>query len=165
VNSPTPQLPLPPSTKTMVAFATLAGFAILASAILLLRFWYLSVQDDVVGTQTGPHNACNLRDSMPVLNRASGYVAVVRIADCPGPLTQGTTYYVTFVHAANVESSAANLVFQYEPAQHGYSYLLSPPPRLFWRNRSLLEVKASGIWIIKKQIPDIYGITILYTSS
>jgi hypothetical protein len=84
-------------------------------------------------------------DHPPVVN-GSGYIAVVREANCPADFAQGTVYYVLFVHKLGVPNTVDNLVLQYEPGYPGFpGYDVSPPPVAHWSTELHLDISAPGI--------------------
>ena len=72
---------------------------------------------------------CQLKDHPPLSNR-QGLVAVLREANCPGDLAQGTAYNVVFVHRADESNTRDNIAFQYTPGFEGN--IPSPLPTIVW---------------------------------
>jgi hypothetical protein len=142
-------------TKIVMAIVTLGAFASLTGLVLLMRWWYGAIGDDVIGNR---NRSCQLTDLSAVSN-GSGTSAILRDANCPDGRT---SYYVVFIHRAGVPNRNENLVLQYEPGfKHG---VLSPAPRLAWSGNSSLKIQAQGYaeHIVKQQ-PNIEKIRITYS--
>lgn len=85
---------------------------------------------------------CQLVDRRWVKN-GNGLVAVLRDANCPGPLAQGTGYNVIFLHKAGEPNTKENIVFQYTPGFERNE--LAPYPTIAWNGTSRLEIHAPGV--------------------
>ncbi len=148
-----------------------AGFAVLAGALVLIGpYVYFVVGFFFMLATARPLNwdvveakgsDCQLRDH-PAINNNHGMVAVLREANCPGYLAQGTAYNVVFVHATGEANDRDNLAFQYTPGFEGNTP--SPLPEVIWKSATLLEVTAPGVVEdVKVQKTDISGIRLSYT--
>jgi hypothetical protein len=98
------------------------------------------VQDQAVGGTDA--DACQLKDLRAVPNH-KGYVAILRDVNCPGPLAQGSGYFVVFVHKAGEPNTKQNLVLQYEPGFQGR--VMSGPPRIMWTGDMSLKIGETGV--------------------
>lgn len=85
---------------------------------------------------------CQFKDHQALSNHHDT-VAILREANCPGLLAQGTIYNVIFVHSARQANDRNNLAFQYTPGFVGYK--LSPLPKIAWTSPTLLAVSVSGV--------------------
>jgi len=121
---------------------------------------YASPDDDVIGTGKG--NWCRLRDHTPIANRR-GIVAVLREADCPYEMSQGSSYYIVFVHRAAEANESANIALQYEPGYPQYGYTIAPPPKIVWSDKTSLSIVAEGfVSRIVIERPHIAGTRVTY---
>lgn len=135
-----------PSLKLVLlalGFLTGAGVLCAFGYVVLPWVWFYKTLPplnwDVVEAKGSD---CQLFDHRPLSN-GRGIVAVLREANCPGYMSQGTEYYVIFIHGVGKANTKDNLVFQYTPGFKGYTIL--PPPKLVWRNQDRLEVTSPGV--------------------
>jgi hypothetical protein len=115
------------------------GITLLVPACGLLE------RDDVVGDQHGKSTSCQLKE-IRALPNGTGSVAVLRYANCPGPMEQGNEYYVVFVKPIGGVYNSQNLVLQYEPGYVGNRE--APPPKLEWQTPSLLRITNTGSMLV-----------------
>ena len=115
---------------------------------------------DVVGSSQGISSTCQLRD-IGATTGGKGDVAILRDANCPGALAQGSAYYVVFVHRIGEANASKNMAFQYEPGFIGDRE--SPAPTIVWKTDSSLHIVAPGLLErVVKMRRNVEGITLDY---
>jgi hypothetical protein len=138
-----------PWHRAMIAVGTILGGSVVIAAsiavvgICLLVRWILTGPPiDVVGNANGASQTCQLKDLRAFPNH-QGDVAVLREANCPGALAQGSAYFVVFVHKGHEPNARQNIAFQFEPGFQGQ--LMSPAPTVVWTGDSSLEITELGV--------------------
>ena len=141
---------------TSIALASVAFLIVCGAAAYLTP-----VHFDAIGDASGHSSTCQLSRLYSATSSA-GTEAIVRDANCPGKLAQGTSYYLVVIHARAIANSKDNLAFQYTP---GFiENVEAPPPRIAWNGASRLTITATGpferITVLRTKIS---GVRVDYT--
>lgn len=143
-----PDLPLPTGTpwaavfRHAVVIAAIVIVSIFSCGVCLVFHFSFLGRMDPIGNASGVSQTCQLSELSKQFN-TNDDVAVVRAANCPGPFSQGLSFYLVFVHKRSEISAQGNLVFEYVPGYAGNVF--SPPPSVRWTDDNTVYINAPGV--------------------